>query len=418
MACGVGTFIGCSAARNGGVPPTKLDVRPAYRLNPGMFTTVFGILCAIFGGLIIVVHSALYLGLILAGIRARAVAGSKPTVALTVTVAVPARDEEALLPELLRTLEDQTSQAFNVRLIDDRSTDRTPHIVSEFAAQHPDRVSVTTLTEDPRVDNPKLNALIEGTRDLTTDLVLFTDADCRVPPTWVEEVVRCFADPRVGLVIAPIETRRVGTVLSLYHAYEHVFKAAYNAGCTGIGLPTGGFGNNLAVRSAVLEEIGGYESVDSTATEDAALIARVRAKTTSKVLAVFSRGATVITEPQRSWRDLTNQEVRWHTGGIFSTDFQSRLGYRFLMFFLLASVAFLPFGLLHWLFAVPAAVSFTTMTLMAVIGGLLTRQPVRKYWLPLVAFVLGSMLYNSFLTTLTVLRPRLTWKGSDMGGVR
>ena len=260
-----------------------------------MLITIIGIIFAIFGGIIVVVHLTLYVGLFRAGARAMRNSGGTGE-RLTVTIIVPARNEENLLPGLIRTLENQTRTDFLVRLIDDRSSDKTPEIASEYASRHPGKVSIITLTEEPKIENPKLNALAEGTRDLTSDILLFTDADCRVPDTWVEELSKRFEDPTIGLIIAPIETRRGASFLSQYHAFEHVFKAAYNAACVGIGMPTGGFGNNLALRRSSLVEIGGFEAVDATATEDAALIARIRTYTEWKVQAQFSRSVTVITE--------------------------------------------------------------------------------------------------------------------------
>ena len=126
----------------------------------------------------------------------------------------------------------------------------------------------------------------------------------------------------------------------------------------------------------------------------------------------------MITEPQKNWRDLTNQELRWHTGGIFSTDFQSRFAYRFLMFYLLISVVLLPFWLISPVFAVSAAVSFVTTFFMAVFEGMLTRQPLLRYWIPLVGYIIVTMIYNSILTVAAILKPRLTWKGTSLEGVR
>ena len=383
-----------------------------------MLVVIAGLVFSVFGSVIILVHTTLYVGLFIASRKASRLRKRRDGGELSVAVVVPARDEEQLLPFLLQSLENQTRQDFHIRLINDRSTDATLRIMEEFASRLAGRVSVVSLEGEPRIASPKLNALVEGAGDIDSDILLFTDADCRVPPTWVEEVPRCFADGRVGLVIAPIETRRGAGLLSLYHTFEHVFKASYNAACTGIGLPTGGFGNNLAVRRSVLEEVGGFESVDVTATEDAALIARIRARTKWAVRALFSRSVTVTTEPQKSLADLTRQEVRWHTGGIFSKDFASRFNYRFLMFYLLASVLILPFGLIHPVFALPAAVSFGTMSTISVIGGWVTRQPIGRYWLPLPLYVILTMVYNSFLTVRAVLKPKLTWKGTDLQGVR
>ena len=49
------------------------------------------------------------------------------------TVLIVARNEERVLPRLLRRLEAQTVRDFEVVFIDNMSTDRTPEIVRRFA---------------------------------------------------------------------------------------------------------------------------------------------------------------------------------------------------------------------------------------------------------------------------------------------
>lgn len=388
-----------------------------------MLTLIVGLLCALTGGIIVIAHAALYFGLILAKIaegklyprrRADDTANREK---LTVTVLVPARDEETLLPRLLESLERQTDRDFKILLVNDRSKDNTQSVMESFRGKHPNDVTIVRVTEEPELANGKLNALIEGAKVVDSDLILFTDADCVVPPQWVSGIKRCFLDSTLGLLLAPIETHRNHKMLSHFHAFDHIFKFSYNTACAGMGLPMGGFGNNLAVRNTALAEMGGLESVNVTVTEDAALIAKMRQETGWKISAVYARTLTVLTQPQRTWHALTEQEVRWHTGGLFSKDFQTRLGYSYIMFFLLASVIAIPLGFaLPVLFILPA-VSLVTMLLMALISGVFTKQPLKGYWLLLIPFILLSMGYNSFLTVLALLRPSLTWKGDTLSKI-
>ena len=57
---------------------------------------------------------------------------------------------------------------------------------------------------------PKKNALAGGIAASDGELVLFTDADCLVPPRWVASLVAPFEDEEVGLVAgyADRKTRR------------------------------------------------------------------------------------------------------------------------------------------------------------------------------------------------------------------
>ncbi len=379
-----------------------------------MTTRIIFSVCAAVGGIIIALHLVMYLGLFLSAFHGRRLRRLPKGKRLHVSVVVPARNEEKLLPRLLLSLENQTERDFNAVLVDDRSSDTTSLVMEQFAAKHPSRVEIVTLTAEPEIGNPKLNALVHGVDRTDAELLLFTDADCLVPPSWIEEVRSCFADDSLGVVLGPVETRKEGTLLSIFHAFDHIFKYSYTAGCAGIGMPTGGFGNNLAVRKDALQSVGGLRSIEVTSTEDAALISRIRAQTGWKTRALFSRAVTVITESQKSWHALTVQEIRWHTGGLFSPDLQTRLSYGFIMIYLSVSVLAIPFCFAFPVLWLLPAVSFVTMSLMAIICGGLTTQPFRSFWSVLVPFILLSMAYNSYLTVRALLRPHLIWKGTKL----
>lgn len=381
-----------------------------------MLTLILFALCAFFGGIIVIIHGIMYVGVTIARLKLKH--SMRPEAERQrATVLVPARDEEELLPRLLASLDAQTFKDFSIVLVNDRSTDSTPKIMEEYSALHPGRVSIVTVDKNPEIGNGKLNALIQGTAAVDSDLVFFTDADCIVPVTWVEELSRAFLRPDLGILLGPIETRRTGTLIATFHAFDHVFKYGYTAGCTGIGMPTGGFGNNLGIRKTALDEIGGFESIEVTATEDAALIAAVRQKTSWQTRAFFTRRITVLTEPQKTWKQLTRQEVRWHTGALFSPDRNSRLNYRILMIYLLVSVLAIPASPFIPALGILPAVSFATMSLMAAAIGGLTRQPFLQFWLVLMPFIVLSMFYNAFLTFRALLKPTLIWKGDRLTGL-
>ncbi len=378
-----------------------------------MVTLFPAVVCYVVCGAIVLAHLVMYIGLIVSATLERRGKRYAHQSNLSVSIVVPARDEEKLLKRLLDSLDAQTRKDFRVILINDRSKDGTGKIMADYAMSHHDTI-VLTLTEDPSIGNPKLNALISGVELTNSDIIMFTDADCIAPPEWVKEISERFKDERVGVILGPIETCKTGTLLSIFHSFDHAFKYAYTAGCAGIGVPTGGFGNNLSVRKKTVDEIGGLESIEVTSTEDAALISRIRAETSMKTRALFSRSVAVLTEPQESWKALTAQEIRWHTGGLFSPDPQTRVAYSFLMIYLSVSVLAIPACFFFPFLSILPAVSFITMGLMAVTAGFFTSQPFVSYWLALVPFTMLSMGYNSYLTIKSLLKPTLFWKGTRL----
>ena len=90
----------------------------------------------------------------------------------TVSVIVPARNEEACLGACLESLVAQTGVTFEIIVVDDHSTDRTREIATSFP-------QVRVIEAGPLPDGwtGKNNAVTTGARHATGQWLLFTDAD-------------------------------------------------------------------------------------------------------------------------------------------------------------------------------------------------------------------------------------------------
>ena len=93
-----------------------------------------------------------------------------------VSVIIPARNEEACLRACLESLITQTGVDFEIIVVDDHSTDRTPEIAESFAASN-DAVRVIEAGPLPDGWTGKNNAVATGARQARAEWLLFTDAD-------------------------------------------------------------------------------------------------------------------------------------------------------------------------------------------------------------------------------------------------
>ena len=91
---------------------------------------------------------------------------------LDVSVIVPARNEEACLGACLQSLASQAGVSFEIIVVDDGSTDRTPEIARSFHG-----VRVVSPGPLPPGWTGKNNALVAGAKDARAQWLLFTDAD-------------------------------------------------------------------------------------------------------------------------------------------------------------------------------------------------------------------------------------------------
>jgi cellulose synthase/poly-beta-1,6-N-acetylglucosamine synthase-like glycosyltransferase len=333
-----------------------------------------------------------------------------------ISVVVPIRNEAGRMETLLTSLSFQDYPGTEYIFVDDRSTDDSPAMLRRFGEGRED-VRIITLTENPG-PNHKQYALCQGIDAAAGALLLFTDADCETPPSWVRSMGLRIADDRTGAVIGPVFKRldEGRGFFWFYQCFDHAIRYMYLMASTGIGAAGGGFGNNLIVKREALDAIGGYDKVPPSPTEDAALISQIRARTSYRVHAASGGDVLIMTKGERSWKDLVNQTLRWNNGGLFSPVLFTRLNFAFLMITIsmgIIAIPFLPF--IPSLWPLPAAVCFAmTMNMLATIsifGGALPREAPLKIPSYVVQIVFTPA-YFTFLTILGFCGVKSDWKGS------
>jgi cellulose synthase/poly-beta-1,6-N-acetylglucosamine synthase-like glycosyltransferase len=330
-----------------------------------------------------------------------------------VSVIVPVRNEAARIGGLLRGLALQDYPRIEFVFVDDRSDDESPDLLRSFTAKRT-LTRILRLEENPG-PNYKQYALAKGIAASTGDLLLFTDADCEVPPGWAGAMALRMADPRTGAVIAPVFKKQGGPgFFHLYQCYDHVIRYIYLVGAAGIGAGGGGFGNNLILRRESLKKIGGYEAVPFSPTEDAALISLLRSRSACRIRAATGSDVFVMTKPEASWGSFVNQTLRWNNGGLFSPDRMTRVNFNFLM--LMISIGTLALPLLPFLpglwtlpLGVLTAMIMNTTVALGLFGAGLPRAGA-GYMVQL----LFTPVYFTFLTIRGYCRIKTTWKGNPI----
>ena len=179
---------------------------------------------------------------------------SKTLFARSLSIIVPARNEEANLPKLLGSIRAQEIQAGQVIVVDDASTDSTARIAREFQA------TVLVPPELPEGWRGKTWACHCGANAACGELLLFMDAD-----TWFEEqglnqLLAMYAGG--ALSVAPWHQ-----VLKLHEQMSVFFNLVMNYAV----LPNGLFGQVLLVEKNSYRQVGGHEAVKGRILENLAL---------------------------------------------------------------------------------------------------------------------------------------------------
>ncbi len=186
----------------------------------------------------------------------------------TVSIIVPARNEENNISRCIRSLLEQDYTQFEVIAVDDGSTDRTAELLDELSRTHPQgsRLWVLRLRDElPAGWAGKPHALHRGVQEAQGDWLLFTDADTWHAPNALRSAITQAVQEKTDLFT-------IGTEQELPTFWERVLMPVAYLGISmqypprlvnnpksKIAIANGQY---LLLRKAVYETTGGYARPD------------------------------------------------------------------------------------------------------------------------------------------------------------
>lgn len=178
------------------------------------------------------------------------------TTSHSVTVIIPAKNEENNIQACLEALSKQNyaTEKAEIIVVNDHSTDRTINRAQQ--TQLPNLKIVSVTTQDHLC--PKKNAIHQGIKASSGEIILTTDADCRPEPHWISDTVKCFTPP-IGMVMGYAPLRASSAQLNPLLELQSLVVAALSAGSTGIGFPLTCTGRNLAYRRKAYDDVNGFD---------------------------------------------------------------------------------------------------------------------------------------------------------------
>jgi len=187
---------------------------------------------------------------------------------LSLSVIIPARNEEHRIRPLLDSLESQTLKPDEVIVVDDESEDATAEVVKGYGFR------LLSVKDRPRGWLGKSYACHVGAREAKGRWLLFLDADTRLEDDAVERLVS--EAGRTGGIITLQPFHRIE---EFYENFSAFFNVVVLAGIDAFGVfskparPSGGFGPCILVSKKDYEAVGGHEAVRSSVVEDVAFVA-------------------------------------------------------------------------------------------------------------------------------------------------
>lgn len=235
-----------------------------------------------------------------------------------ISVIIPSRNEELYIENCVKSIlaNNFPKNLFEIIVINDYSTDKTPQILDNLAAQFPN-VKVLHLhqaiPENVVLNSYKKYALNLAINQASGQYIVTTDADCVVGNNWLVHFSFMFENRKANFVTAPV----------VFYDEKSIFERFQTLDFMGMMCVTGASlhwkwaamsnGANLGYPKAIFQAVNGFEGVDTKASGDDLLLMEKILKHTNneRIFFLKSKEAIVKTIPARSLKAFFNQRVRW-----------------------------------------------------------------------------------------------------------
>lgn len=228
-----------------------------------------------------------------------------------VTILIAARNEEE---KIHLTIEDILAQDYpkeltEIIICDDHSTDRTSDIIRSYADRG---VKLLQLNEDKPLNSYKKKAISEAIRLSTGDLMVATDADCRMGAKWLSAIVGYFEQNQLYMVSSPVSYFEEKSLFERMQTLEFYSLITTGAAFIGHNHASTCNGANLAYRKDIFYEVGGFKGIDDLASgDDELLLQKVAARFPGTIGFLKSFDAIVYTHAKPNLKEFLNQRRRW-----------------------------------------------------------------------------------------------------------
>lgn len=256
-----------------------------------------------------------------------------------ISVIIAARNEEDHIGACLSALsqQDYPAELHEIIVVDDRSSDRTGDIVTDWVNRTTNLRLFHVGHETSNLIGKK-RALDLGIRQSRGDIIMATDADCIPKPAWIRGMVRQFT-PKVGLVAGYSFTEEPGEdvpTLQKLRSTERIAMAAVAAGSIGWGKGLTCTGQNLAYRKQAYLDVGGFSTIGHLRSGDDDLFIQLVSRHTSWEMRYSYRPEThVRTTVPGHVREVIQQEKRRASKGFVYHPWLTALLIGIFLFYLL-----------------------------------------------------------------------------------
>ena len=228
-----------------------------------------------------------------------------------VSIVIAARNEEKNIGNTLQDIlaQDYPRECVEVIVVDDHSTDDTAEIIKSFSTSG---VQLIQLKEDKPLNSYKKLAITKAIQQSTGELIVATDADCRMGAKWLSTLVASYINQNAQLISAPVVYEGEKSMFEYLQTLEFLFLIGLGAAGIGNKKPSTCNGANLAYRRSAFDELGGFQGIDHVASgDDELFLHKVAEQYRDRIVFCKSYDAIVFTQAKTSMGAFISQRKRW-----------------------------------------------------------------------------------------------------------
>ncbi|MBK7103881.1 MAG: glycosyltransferase [Ignavibacteriae bacterium] len=231
------------------------------------------------------------------------------------TVIVAARNEEKNISECLESLNKliYPEGKLEIILVDDFSDDQTKSIIEKYITDKPIFKLIQPIKNYGQTLG-KARAIANGIEVAKGEIIFTTDADCVVNPNWVKTLASYYTDD-VAMVCG-YTNQKSDNIFEAVQDIDFIYLLIVAAGSINIWKPISAIGNNMSYRKSAYLEVGGYEKIPFSVTEDFQLLMAIHDHKKYKIIYPLDSEGLVTSKPCLDFKTIFHQKKRWAVGGL------------------------------------------------------------------------------------------------------
>ena len=225
---------------------------------------------------------------------------------IQVSVIVPCKNEEGNLPFILKDLgmQDYNPDLFEVLVIDDNSSDNTFQVASLYKG-------IRNYSCVKSLDRGKKGAIFRAAEISTGELIITTDADCRMGPGWISAHASVYSRYNPDLIIGPVQLEEGSGFTGKFQELEFLSLQGITAGTAQEGKPVMCNGANLSFKktSFLRHSLNLINEIQSG--DDVFLLHSLKRDPSARIRLLNTQEGLVTTKQCNTLFSFIRQRARW-----------------------------------------------------------------------------------------------------------